>query len=106
LPRCRRSPRRLNGLIGGGFEMIDYADNIVELNGVAMRICDVPDAGLRALWGYGHFPYDLANRQVMQVEGRTWPYTPDTCRADNYGTQGEWITPEVLVCPGCGMDFT
>lgn len=86
--------------------MSDYADTIVEVDGQYMRIRDVPDDFLRAMWGYGHFPSDLANRQVVRVAGRNWPYTPDTCRVAHYGTQGEWITPEVLVCSGCGMDFT
>lgn len=86
--------------------MSDYADTIVEVDGQPMRIRDIPDAFLRAMLGCGHFPYDLARRSIIHVNGRNWPYAPEVCRVANYDSRGEWITPEVLVCPGCGMDFT
>jgi hypothetical protein len=69
-----------------------------------MRVADLPDPTERALFGYGHFPYDIKHRKVITVPGREWPYTPDTCHTDEHA--GEWLNPYVLVCTGCGMDFT
>lgn len=82
----------------------DYsADDLVEINGVEMKIRDVPSAFLRAEFGVGHFPGH--NRQVVDVPDRTFPFTPDTCLVDLH--KGEWINNgTILVCTGCGLDST
>lgn len=71
-------------------------------NGTEMPIAEVPDAFIRALSGYGHFPGH--GRSVVTVPGRTWPHSPETCAPDEYAT--EWINNQTLVCLGCGLDVT
>jgi hypothetical protein len=75
----------------------------IKYNGEETMIKDLPSALLRAEFGFGHFPYDVANREIHSGIGL---YDPETClEADN--TQGVWINfGENLVCQGCGMDFT
>jgi hypothetical protein len=85
---------------------MSYADNVVEVDGVEMKIRDVPDPFLRAMWGYGHFAVEIAQRPVITVPGRTWPYTPETCLTDDYTFKCEWLDEQTMVCPGCGLDCT
>lgn len=86
---------------------LDYdGATMVELDGVPTPISELPDANLRAESGYGHFPYDVERRRVVEVAGRAWPYTPTTCLVDRYGGRGEWLDESTLFCPGCGLDFT
>jgi hypothetical protein len=77
-------------------ETIDY-------NGTETMIKDLPSSFLRAEFGFGHFPWDVTNREIHQGIGM---YDPETClEADN--TKGVWINfGENLVCQGCGLDFT
>lgn len=78
-------------------------DDTVEFNGVEMRIRDVPSAFVRAGLGVGHFPGHC--RQVVEVPGRTFPHTPETCLVDMH--KGEWLPDGTqLYCTGCGLDGT
>ena len=44
-------------------------------------------------------------RLVALVPGRVWPAAdPEHCAQAN--GFGEWVAPELLVCPGCGLDCT
>jgi hypothetical protein len=80
-------------------------DDITEYNGVLIHIKNIPDAAVRHMLGYGHHnPY---NRPVVQLEGRTWPFTPDTCEVADEPDHTEWIeNGTTLVCTGCGLDGT
>jgi hypothetical protein len=50
--------------------------------------------------------YIYPGRAVLELEGRTWTYTPGTCpRNGDYTT--EWVLDgTVLICCGCGLDCT
>lgn len=72
----------------------------VTYNGDEVRIVDLP-AGMAALHGYGHGP--THGREVIPG---AYPYKPDTCRRADWG-QGSWLFGgTVLICTGCGLDFT
>lgn len=75
----------------------------IEYDGVEMAVADIPSVFDRAMLGYGHFP-SPGGRPVLDVPGRAWPYTPETCPTDD--CEGEWIDPQHLVCTGCGLDCT
>jgi hypothetical protein len=64
----------------------------------------LPDLSLadKALLGSGHYPDP--GRYVINIIGKTWPHTPDTCLTDKY--KCEWIDEHTLVCQGCGLDCT
>lgn len=76
----------------------------IQFDGVDMAIDEVPDAGIRALLGHGHFPRDIRARSVVNVPGREWPHTPTACLTDEH--KGEWLDAHTLVCTGCGLDCT
>lgn len=79
------------------------ADDIVYCDGVPMKIRDVPSVDLRAMFGVGHFREH--DRQVIDVPGRVFPYTLETCLVDMYA--GEWLPDgSMLFCTGCGLDCT
>lgn len=84
-------------------EILTDLSQEVEYNGRVVAIRDLP-VSIRHHFGYGHFP-DQGDTVVPHPEGKSWPYTPDTClRADDM--RGSWVDPEHLVCPGCGLDVT
>lgn len=48
--------------------------------------------------------YVYPGRRVLDIPGRSWPAsTPEECTSTD---PGEWITPDVLACTGCGLDCT
>jgi hypothetical protein len=61
------------------------ADQLVKVDGAEMRIVDIPDQDVRAMFGYGHFRGH--DREVIVVPDRKWPFTPDTCPEDERGTE-------------------
>jgi hypothetical protein len=81
------------------------ADHIINYNGEDIPVKDVPDPLTRHMLGYGHHnPY---NRPVVAVEGRTYPFTPDTCELADEPNHTEWIKDgTILICIGCGIDGT
>jgi hypothetical protein len=78
------------------------ADDIVELDGMRIRIRDIESAGLRASFGVGHFYRHT--RPVIAIPGRTFPFTPDTCLVDMH--EGEALSDGSVICTGCGLDCT
>jgi hypothetical protein len=83
--------------------------NIVEYNGQLYKIEDLPEAGLRASFGYGHFTPFL-RPCIDRPDGKPWPYTPNMCLVAS-GALGQtplgvWIDDQHLCCPGCGLDCT
>ena len=85
---------------------MSYADRTIDYNGVALKISEVPDVYDRAMLGYGHWPSEIAQRPVVTMSGRVWPYSPETCLTDDYIFTCEWFDEHTLVCPGCGLDCT
>jgi hypothetical protein len=82
--------------------MVDL-NQIVEYNGVKMPIRALPTASLRAEFGYGHFPWDVENRETHAGIGLA---EPAYC-LDAESTKGVWINfGQTRFCPGCGLDFT
>lgn len=77
-------------------------EQVVEVNGEAMPVKDVPYP-LRTVFGLGHSP--VYKREGRKVADGDWPYTPEDCQRADEG-QGIWLTPQLLVCPGCGLDGT
>lgn len=76
-------------------------NQIVELNGISLKIRELPISE-RPFFGYGHFPSHGIGRTILPGN---WPYTFDTClEADN--PRGVWIDDEHLACTGCGLDST
>ena len=48
--------------------------------------------------------YVYPGRRVLDIPGRPWPAgTPAECTSTD---PGEWITPDALICTGCGLDCT
>lgn len=46
-----------------------------------------------------------SGRQVVEIPGRTWPAArPEECIASTW--LGQWITPQLPVCAGCGLHCT
>jgi hypothetical protein len=79
--------------------------HLVNYGGEDMPIKDVPDATVRHMLGYGH--YNPHNRPVVQLEGRTYPFTPDTCEVVDEPGSTEWVLGNTtLICTGCGIDGT
>ena len=79
-------------------------DETVRINGVALRVRDLPRAAA-AMYGYGHVlpPGD----QWREVTPAAWPYRPETCRRAGGLWPGAWLFGgTVLVCTGCGLDVT
>lgn len=78
-------------------------DAIVSVNGEDMKIKDIKNLGLRAMFGLGHMPWHIESREVYP-DGR--PYSPQDCLVADDPT-GEWINGgSNLVCRGCGIDCT
>jgi len=81
-------------------------DELVTYNGTRMRVRDVPDRLLRAMWGYGHA---AARGRVGRLIWRPglWFYTPDTCQLAEAPSATRWVEDgQTLVCIGCGLDCT
>jgi len=74
-------------------------NQVIEVDGVPTRLGDIPYP-LRSMFGYGHI-----RERGRQVAPGDWPFTPETCERADDG-QGVWLTPQLLVCPGCGLDGT
>ena len=75
---------------------------MIQYNGIPTRIKDIPDAFLRAQFGYGHSPLDIKTRQVQSGD---YPCSPQTCLTEYYGAK--WINNgTILVCLGYGLDCT
>jgi hypothetical protein len=78
-------------------------DTIVDYNGKPTRIADIADPHMRAMEGYGHFPGH--GRKVLDLHGRKFPHTPETCLTDLYSCK--WTDDNMaLMCTGCGLDCT
>lgn len=73
------------GLLDAAGTTITYSSNQVERHGMTEFV-----------W---------PGRRTVQLGGRTWPAArPEECT--DSGRPTEWITPEILVCTGCGLDCT
>lgn len=71
----------------------------LDLTGTDMRYRQQPVA-----YHGEEFDYVDSGRQVVEIPGRTWPAArPEECTSAEVGL---WITPQLLVCPGCGLDCT
>lgn len=81
---------------------MNIGDKIVSIDGEDIAIKNITDKTLRSMFGYGHYPPAIKHRSVYT--GKTFPHSPDTCPYDDY--KGEWVTPSLLVCTGCGLDCT
>lgn len=81
------------------------ADHVINYGGDDMAIKDVPDATVRHMLGYGH--HNPHRRVVVHLDGRQWPFTPDTCEVADEPNHTEWVLNNTtLVCTGCGLDGT
>jgi hypothetical protein len=109
-------PATLRARIQAAFEYngppVDPAMHVSVPNGLNNRVYhleDVPDASTRAQFGYGHFQ-PFQREALPSPDGLPWPYTPNMCLIaggpQGKAARGVWITPEHLVCPGCGLDLT
>jgi hypothetical protein len=70
-----------------------------DLTGTGMRYRDQP-----VTYHGEDFDRVVPGRRVVDVPGRVWPARrPEDCVSTEIG---EWITLELLLCEGCGLDCT
>lgn len=92
--------------------MLNAGEYIVELNGVPTKVKDLKGANNRAMFGYGHFPEAMQNRDIVHAHllaepNHVYRYTPANCNTDQYTNNNIWTKDStVLACRGCGLDVT
>lgn len=84
-------------------------DEEIYYEGERMKIKDILSPSYRALFGYGHNPWDIEAGTIHALDnkGKPFPYTPQTCLVAGNPFHWQWINGgQNLVCPGCGIDGT
>lgn len=79
----------------------EFLDSVTEVNGVDMKVRDIPDRDLRAMMGAGHSNSDLRLRERHPG----FETSPEDCLSTTQ--TGTWINDgQNLVCSTCGLDYT